>query len=60
MQFVQVIPFENSTEKKWLMKKYKKCINATVEAFENYIMVEIIAGGSKNVKESIGKQSRTS
>lgn len=44
MQYVQAIPFENSTEEKWLMKKYKKCINATVEAFENYIMVEINTG----------------
>lgn len=55
MQFVQVIPFENSTEKRWLMKKYKKCINATVEAFADYIMVEIIVGGSKNVKKKIRK-----
>jgi len=40
MQFVQVIPFKNSTEKKWLMKKYKNCINITTEAFENYIVIE--------------------
>jgi len=60
MQYVQVIPFENSTEKKWLMKKYKKCINATVEAFEDYIMIEIIVGGNKNAKKKVRKQRRSS
>lgn len=40
MQFVQVIPVKNYTERKWLMKKYKKCINITVEAFADYIVVE--------------------
>ena len=38
MQFVQVIPFKNSTEKKWLMKKYKKYKNLKVELFQDYIV----------------------
>lgn len=40
MQFVQVIPFKNYTEKKWLMKKYKNCKNIKVEAFDSYIVIE--------------------
>ena len=40
MQYVQVIPFKNNTEKKWLMKKYKNCKNIKAEAFETYIVIE--------------------
>ena len=40
MQYVQVIPVKNYTERKWLMKKYRKCKNIKVEAFEDYIVIE--------------------
>ncbi|MBZ9633158.1 hypothetical protein [Clostridium sp. FP1] len=51
MQFVQVIPVKNYTEKKWLMKKYKKCINITVEAFSDYIVVENYHGRKERCLE---------
>ncbi|WP_290443262.1 hypothetical protein [Clostridium sp. CF012] len=40
MQVVQIIPFKNYTEKKWLMKRYKKYKQLKVEAFEDYILIE--------------------
>jgi hypothetical protein len=55
MQFVQVIPVKNDIEKKWLMKKYRKCINITAEAFENYIVIENFVRREPNVKGKVRK-----
>ncbi|MGH4125142.1 MAG: hypothetical protein ACREV6_19675 [Clostridium sp.] len=55
MQFVQVIPVKNDIEKKLLMKKYKRCVNITTEAFSNYIVIENCVRRKNNVKKSIRK-----
>ncbi|MGK0466663.1 hypothetical protein [Clostridium sp.] len=55
MQFVQVIPVKNYTEKKWLMKKYQKCINITAQAFANYIVIENCVRRENSVKKVIRK-----